>query len=299
MKGLIGILGGMGPLATVDLLRKIIEQTPVQRDQDHVPVVVWSVPQVPDRQQALRGDGASPLPAMLEGIAALNRAGVTRIAIACNTAHYWFDQLRAASAAPIFHIADVTLDALYALDPPRAPHLRDAVNATNESGAPNALNPSNSSNPSSASNASNASNSPNQSNRFKDVAASRKLEAAPVGPIGLLGTRGTVLSGIYQSRLTAAGLECIVNTDEEITRFFEPGCHAVKCGDLQAGGRLLEQAAEALFARGATRVILGCTEVPVGLAAIHSPLLAQCIDPTLALARACVKDWQRAKLALS
>jgi aspartate racemase len=238
MKVLIGILGGMGPLATVDLMTRIIEQTPVERDQDHVPVVVWGVPQVPDRQRALCGEGVSPLPAMLEGIAALNRAGATRIAIACNTAHYWFDQLAAASAAPILHIADVTLDALAATDTPAA------------------------------------------------------------GPIGLVATRGTLLSGIYQSRLAAAGLECVVNTDEEIARLFEPGCDAIKCGALPEGGKLLEQAAAALFARGAAQVVLGCTEVPVGLAAIRSPLLARCIDPTLALARACVNDWNRAKLVL-
>jgi aspartate racemase len=269
MTVLIGILGGMGPLATVDLMKKIIQQTPVRRDQDHVPLVVWSVPQVPDRQHALRGEGASPLPAMLEGIAALNGAGATRIAIACNTAHYWFDQLSAASAAPILHIADVTLDALI------APH---RANASGAAQAPHAL---------------------VAFNAFNELDADPISTAESRGPIGLVGTRGTLLSGIYQSRLAAAGLQCIVNTEEEITRFFEPGCHAVKCGELQRGGALLEQAAAALFERGATRVILGCTEVPVGLEAVGSPLLARCVDPTLALAQACVRDWERAKLALS
>lgn len=65
---LIGVLGGMGPLATADLVQKIIAATPAERDQDHVPMVVWNVPQIPDRQQALAGMGPSPLPVLLEAV---------------------------------------------------------------------------------------------------------------------------------------------------------------------------------------------------------------------------------------
>ncbi|HSJ97594.1 MAG TPA: aspartate/glutamate racemase family protein, partial [Myxococcota bacterium] len=73
----VGILGGMGPAATVDLMAKVLEATPATRDQDHVPLVVWSVPQVPARIPALRGEGPSPLPAMLEGARWLERAGAS------------------------------------------------------------------------------------------------------------------------------------------------------------------------------------------------------------------------------
>lgn len=109
---LIGVLGGMGPLATLDFLQKLIASTPVQRDQNHVPTVVWNVPQIPDRQKALAGTGESPLPAMLHGIAQLNAAGATRIVIPCNTAHAWFDALSRASPAPIIHIVQASVDAL-------------------------------------------------------------------------------------------------------------------------------------------------------------------------------------------
>lgn len=109
---LLGVLGGMGPLATVDLLQKIIEETPAQSDQQHAPVVAWNVPQIKDRQQALAGTGPSPLPDLLPALAQLNRIGASHILIACNTAHYWYDALAAASAAPIIHIADATLDSL-------------------------------------------------------------------------------------------------------------------------------------------------------------------------------------------
>ena len=110
---MLGVLGGMGPLATVHFLRKIIEATPAERDQDHLPIVVYSVPQVPDRVgPILRGEGPSPLPAMIEGIRTLEAAGAEGIAIPCVTAHHWYDELSRAAKAPILHIADVTCAAL-------------------------------------------------------------------------------------------------------------------------------------------------------------------------------------------
>jgi aspartate racemase len=226
---LIGILGGMGPLATVDLMRKIILHTPARRDQDHVPMTVWNVPQVPDRQQALAGAGPSPLPAMLEGIAHLNSAGATCIAIACNTAHHWHAELQARSAAPILHIAQVSLAAL--------------------------------------------------------------RRAGVAGPVGLIGTHGTIAARLYQDLLEPAGMPCLVNAEDEMQALFVPGCYAVKRGELDAGGTLLQTAAQALVARGASCLLLACTEVPVGLEHIGSALLPLCIDPTLALAQACIAHW--------
>lgn len=112
MSQLLGVLGGMGPLATVDFLQKLIEETPAQRDQDHIPVIAYSVPQIPERPPAIVGNGESPLPHMLEGVRTLKRAGATAIAIACNTAHYWFDELVTHGGVPILHIADAACDAL-------------------------------------------------------------------------------------------------------------------------------------------------------------------------------------------
>lgn len=106
MKPALGVLGGMGPLATVDFMQKVIERTPATTDQEHLPMVVVSIPQVPDRTAAILGRGESPVPAMLEGIRLLNQAGVALIAIPCNTAHYWFDDLVRESQVPILHIAD-------------------------------------------------------------------------------------------------------------------------------------------------------------------------------------------------
>jgi aspartate racemase len=112
MSKILGVLGGMGPLATVDFLQKLIEETPAHRDQDHVPVIAYSVPQIPERPPAITGNGESPLPHMLAGVHALKRAGAGAIAIACNTAYYWHDALLAQGGLPILHIADAACAAL-------------------------------------------------------------------------------------------------------------------------------------------------------------------------------------------
>jgi aspartate racemase len=106
MPRLLGVLGGMGPLATVDFLAKLIEETPAQRDQDHVPVVVYGVPQISCRVAAILGTGESPAPAMAAGLDILAKAGAEAAVIVCNTAHHWYDELAGASAIPILHIAD-------------------------------------------------------------------------------------------------------------------------------------------------------------------------------------------------
>ena len=71
MEKTIGILGGMGPEATLDLYAKIIAATPAIRDQDHLRVVIDSNPKVPDRTAAIVAGGESPVPAMTAGIRAL------------------------------------------------------------------------------------------------------------------------------------------------------------------------------------------------------------------------------------
>src|SRR3954451_645415 len=112
MKKVLGVLGGMGPLATVDFLGKLIEETPAARDEDHLPVIAWSVPQIPERPPAITGNGESPLPALLDGIRTLKQAGAIAIAIPCNTAHHWYSQMVRDGGLPIIHIADAALTEL-------------------------------------------------------------------------------------------------------------------------------------------------------------------------------------------
>lgn len=109
---LLGVLGGMGPLATADFLAKLVAETPAIRDQDHIPYVAWGVPQIPERPPAILDGGESPLPYMLRGIAMLKQAGAQAVAIACNTAHYWYDDLVREGGLPVLHIADAVCDLL-------------------------------------------------------------------------------------------------------------------------------------------------------------------------------------------
>jgi aspartate racemase len=88
MKTIIGILGGMGPLAGVDLHRKLILATPATNDQEHLSVVHVSYsPLIADRTQFLTQSGADPTPGMCRGLDVLLQAGATHIVVACNTAH--------------------------------------------------------------------------------------------------------------------------------------------------------------------------------------------------------------------
>ncbi|MBR8456500.1 aspartate/glutamate racemase family protein [Burkholderia dolosa] len=109
---LIGVLGGMGPLATVDFMHRVIRLTRARCDQDHLPMLVANLTRMPDRSRAITDGDTDPLPALLDGIDLLNRSGVDLIAIPCNTAHHWYAPLRARSAAPILHIVDTAVAAL-------------------------------------------------------------------------------------------------------------------------------------------------------------------------------------------
>ena len=116
---LLGVLGGMGPLATAQFLRRLVELTPAERERDHVPTVVWSCPQIPDRVAPILDEGESPLPKLREGLGILSRAGALAVAIPCNTAHHWLPGMEAASAVPILSIVDAVLGEAGAAAPNR------------------------------------------------------------------------------------------------------------------------------------------------------------------------------------
>jgi aspartate racemase len=127
---IIGVLGGMGPLATLDFLHKMLRATPAQSDQEHVPVVVSSIPQVPDRTAAFRGEGESPLAAMVASGRRLADAGAGLVVVPCNTAHLWFDELQPALGLPMLHLVDAALAECAALAVKGAPVTRIGLLAT-------------------------------------------------------------------------------------------------------------------------------------------------------------------------
>jgi aspartate racemase len=102
----------MGPSATVDFLDKLVKLTPASRDQEHLPVIVASLPHIHDRSSAILGRGRDPLPQLLAGIEVLNQAAVGVIAIPCNSSHHWFDEMSRSSKAPLLHIAKACVEAI-------------------------------------------------------------------------------------------------------------------------------------------------------------------------------------------
>jgi len=93
MKKKIGILGGMGPAATLYLFKQIIDFTEVKKDQDHITTIIYSNPATPDRTAAILGKGPSPLPHLIDGTAYLKKAGADFILIPCVTAHHFLPQM--------------------------------------------------------------------------------------------------------------------------------------------------------------------------------------------------------------
>src|SRR5690554_4447043 len=90
---MLGILGGMGPAATADFYRRLIEATPAETDAEHVPVIVWGDPRTPDRSEAITGVGEDPTPWLRAGIRTLRSAGATKIVVPCLTSHYFLRTL--------------------------------------------------------------------------------------------------------------------------------------------------------------------------------------------------------------
>lgn len=108
---MLGVLGGMGPLATADFLQKFTKATPAEYDQDHPQVVVFSNPKIPDRIGPILGKGSvSPLPALIESAQRLQEFGAKVLVMPCHTAHFWYTQIAQAVTIPFLHIADITCE---------------------------------------------------------------------------------------------------------------------------------------------------------------------------------------------
>ncbi len=229
----LGVLGGMGPLASAHFMVRLTLLTPAERDQEHIPAVLWSDPRVPDRGDAMRAGGTEPLPWLLRGIDGLKHAGCGAIVIPCNTAHAWYDQMARHAEVPM-------------------PHIVDAAAA--------------------------------------DLA---RIGIRP-GRIGLMGTATTLRTKLYQQRFAGLGWECLEPTETQMTRLVSPAIARVKANQVADAYEPLAEVINDLANRGATAVVLGCTEIPLGIQAGPSAgLRVPVIDTIDALARAAIA-WARA-----
>jgi len=230
MNNFLGVIGGMGPLATSDFLKKLVENTPATVDQEHIPVLVYGDCTVPDRTASIVGAGPSPLPKLLDGIRFLNQAGVKAICIPCNSAHCWFDEMKAASRVPLFHIVQASAELV----------------------------------------------------RKKVPRAER---------VGVLSTFGTHQMGIYRKTLSAMGFSVVTPTDEEFTTLVSPAIALIKANKLAEAEAIFRTAAARLVERGAEIIVLGCTEIPVGMRNQYQENPALFVDSNDALALAVVDSF--------
>lgn len=117
---IIGVLGGMGPWATLDFFEKILRLTPVRTDQEHLRILIDNNPKIPDRSPAILGDGVDPTPELVATAQHLERAGADFIVIPCNTAHAFYARIQAAVSIPVLHIMDEVAAVAHA----DVPHVR-------------------------------------------------------------------------------------------------------------------------------------------------------------------------------
>jgi len=113
----VGVIGGLGPLATLDFFERVLRRTRAVREQDHLRVILDNNPKIPDRNAYARGDGPSPGPALAACAKGLEVAGANVIVMACNTTHAWEGEIRAAISVPFLSIITETVDAVAELRP--------------------------------------------------------------------------------------------------------------------------------------------------------------------------------------
>jgi len=111
MKKTIGILGGMGPLATADLFRKIVTMTKAGCDNDHIRIYIDDNAQIPDRTAAILSGGKDPAPVMADSLRKLVACGADCIIMPCNTAHYFLPRLQEMTEVPFLSMLEATAKA--------------------------------------------------------------------------------------------------------------------------------------------------------------------------------------------
>lgn len=108
----VGVLGGMGPAATLDFFARVLKETQAKRDQDHIRLIIDNNPAVPDRNAAVAGTGPSPAPVLQEMARGLKRAGAEILVMPCNAAHAFLADVKAATDLPVISIIDVTVESM-------------------------------------------------------------------------------------------------------------------------------------------------------------------------------------------
>ena len=111
MKKVLGVLGGMGPLATADFFQKVVTLTKANSDSEHIHVLIDNYPQIKDRTGHILNGAESPAPQMIAAVKTLMENGADLIAMPCNTAHYFAEEIQNATGCEFVHILKVNAKA--------------------------------------------------------------------------------------------------------------------------------------------------------------------------------------------
>ena len=225
MKKTIGIIGGMGPLATADLLIKITTATKADCDNEHVRVYLDCDCAIPDRTGAILHGGPDPVPEMTTALRNLEKCGADCIVMACNTAHYFLPRLQALTDTPILDMLSITAERCAALYPGK--------------------------------------------------------KAA------VLGTTGTLQTGLYNHALERAGIPYLLPDEKQQQWLMHLIYDVVKATrPMQPEEENWRQLLAELRDRGADYFVLACTELPIVAETLSDE--GPFVDPTAELARAAV-----------
>ena len=224
LKKTIGIIGGMGPRATCDLMEKILSVSDANSDQEYVRICVDSNTNIPDRTKAILSGGEDPLPEMVKSAVRLQDMGADLLMMPCNTAYFFYDRLRNFIDVPLLHMPRKTAE---------------------------------------------------------------ELKAERISCAAVLATDGVVQSGIYEKALESCGIKTIYPERESQKKIMDVIYHCIKAGKKDVEKYGLEQISDSLFERGAQKLILGCTELPIAFTMVG--LTKNLIDPTKVAAKAALR----------
>lgn len=198
----LGILGGMGPMATAYFMKNIIDMTEASTDQEHIDMLVYNNATIPDRTKYILDRTAeNPIPYLQRNAKKLEKAGVDFIAMPCNTAHFFFEEIQKSVSVPVLHIVKETVEYIAKRD-----------------------------------------------NKCKKI--------------GILATKGTLASGVFEDFCKQNGLEAVLPTKAVSNMLMDIIYNKVKVGKKVSVAEFLG-VIEDMKDDGCDAVILGCTELSV------------------------------------
>lgn len=223
MKKKLGIIGGVGPLATMFIGEMIVRKTVAATDQDHIHTIITNNSSIPDRTAFILGESdENPVPVIVSDAHRLETAGAEVLIMPCNTAHSFYDEIQGETSLPLIHMIDET---------------------------------------------------------------AHYVKAKGARRVGILGTNGTIATGIYQEACEKLGMEAILpdeDTQKLVMSLIYDDIKAGKKADASKWTRIRQAMQDA----ECDEVILGCTELSI----VRQELaLTDCVDSLLVLAEVAIE----------